>query len=239
VRVPISSCGMIIGTKRDQKVGQKLVYDPAISVNAKLSSMIHHKAWNWGHTRSDDLVTTLSRLPMIDFDEFDKAVWISSKLGSFSLANAWDQIRLRSSALNWWRIVWFAKAIPRYAFITWLAMRERLSTKERLASWGISCDMLCVLCRASIQYRDHLFFKCSFSQRFWRKIKSLCCQEDLDDEWENLISLGEKHWKGKNLSADCCRLGFSVVIYHIWAQRNAILQQGTARTEEQIVGIIK
>ncbi len=174
MRVPISSCGMIIGTKRDQKVGQKLVYDAAISVNAKLSSMIHHKAWNWGHTRSDDLVTTLSRLPMIDFDEFDKAVWISSKLGSFSLANAWDQIRLRSSALNWWRIVWFAKAIPRYAFITWLAMRERLSTKERLASWGISCDMLCVLCRASIQYRDHLFFKCSFSQRFWRKIKSLC-----------------------------------------------------------------
>ena len=34
-------------------------------------------------------------------------------------------------------------------------------------------------------------------------------------------------------------MGFSATIYHIWAQRNAILHQGYVKTEEQLVGLIR
>ena len=128
---------------------------------------------------------------------------------------------------------------PREAFITWLALRDRLSTNERIVSWGISCDILCVLCRACIENRDHIFFKCPISQRIWRIIKRWCCQEGLDDELSNLITWAVQAWKWKNLREDCCRLGFSAGIYHVWAQRNSVKHQGTVITEEQILGVIK
>ncbi len=99
--------------------------------------------------------------------------------------------------VTWWKILWFTKAIPRIAFITWLAIRDRLSTKERLASWGIKCDLMCVLCRANIENRDHLFFKCSFAQRIWKPIKMFCCIENLDDDWHKIISWAELNWKSK------------------------------------------
>lgn len=136
--------------------------------------------------------------------------------------------------LNWWKIVWFAKAIPRHAFVSWLALTDRLSTNERIVSWVISCDILCVLCRACTENRDHIFFKCPFSQRSWRIIKRWCCQEGLDDEWGNLITWAVQNWKGKIFRADCCRLGFIAGIYHVWAERNAVKHQGTLRIEEQI-----
>ena len=47
--------------------------------------------------------------------------------------------------VNWWKIIWFSKTALRWAFIAWLAMKDRLSTKERLANWGITNDILCPL----------------------------------------------------------------------------------------------
>lgn len=64
--------------------------------------MIHEKAWFWGN--ADDLVFILSKLPLIEFSEFDKAIRISSKPGSFSVANVWDQIRSRRPVVSRWKI---------------------------------------------------------------------------------------------------------------------------------------
>ena len=180
----MKSFGMIIGTQRGlykkKKIGHGIVYDAVSSINAKLSSVILDKALNWSYVRCDDLVTILCNLSWIAIGECDKAVWIPSKSGTFCASSAWDQIRLRRLTIDWWKIVW-SKGIPRHAFITWLALRDRLSTNERIVSWGISCDILCVLCRTSIENGDHIFFECPFFQRIWSIIKRWCCQEGLDD----------------------------------------------------------
>ena len=128
-----------------QKFGHRVIYDAASRVNAKVSSIIHNKTWNWGSARSDDLVTILSKLPLVAIGDIDTAIWVPSKSGQFSIASAWDQIRTKKRIFTWWKILWFTKAIPRIAFIIWLAIRDRLSTKERLASWGIKCDLMCVV----------------------------------------------------------------------------------------------
>uniref|UniRef100_A0A2N9HF02 Reverse transcriptase zinc-binding domain-containing protein n=1 Tax=Fagus sylvatica TaxID=28930 RepID=A0A2N9HF02_FAGSY len=128
-----------------------------------------------------------------------------------------DQIKPKQPVVNWWQIVRFLKAIPRC--FRYLVDNEGW----RLAKCGIGSDLLCVFCRAKIENRDHLFFKCSAAQRIWRKIKNLCCQDSLDDEWDSLIYWVVDHWKGKTLSADCCRLEFSAAVNYIWSLRNAIL----------------
>jgi hypothetical protein len=64
-------------------------------LNFILSSVILNNDWHWGSARSDYLVTIISKLPLVDIGECDKASWTSSKSGSFSIANAWDQIRTK------------------------------------------------------------------------------------------------------------------------------------------------
>ena len=50
------------------------MFDDARSINAKLSSAILDKAWNWAFARFDELVTTQSKLPWIYIGECDKSV---------------------------------------------------------------------------------------------------------------------------------------------------------------------
>ena len=120
------------------------------------------------------------------------------------------------------------KACFRYLVgFEWLIM-------QCIVSWVVSSDNLCVLCRACTENRDHIFFKCPFTQRSWRIIKRWFCQEGLDDEWGNLITWAVQNWRGKIFRADCCRLGFIAGINHVWAQRNAVKHRGTVRTKEQI-----
>ena len=83
-----------------QKFGHRVVYDATSSINAKLSSVIQYKAWNWGSARSDVLVSNLSKLPLIDIGECDKVVWIPSKSGIFSISSAWDQIRKKKPTVS-------------------------------------------------------------------------------------------------------------------------------------------
>ena len=39
--------------------GDRIVFDDTHSINAKISSAILDKAWNWGYARFHELVTTL------------------------------------------------------------------------------------------------------------------------------------------------------------------------------------
>lgn len=92
-------------------------------------------------------------------------IWSLSKKGLYSCAETWDYIRFKCQKASWWRTIWFPLAIPKHAFILWLAARDRLLTGENLAKRGYTGDILCVFCRSCIDGRDHLFFLCSFSRR--------------------------------------------------------------------------
>ena len=53
----------------------------------------------------------------------------------------WNQVPWRLSELNWWKLIRFSTGIPRHAFITWLAMRNKLSTWDKLLQWGVQRDI--------------------------------------------------------------------------------------------------
>lgn len=49
----------------------------------------------------------------------------------FSSKKTWELIINVSSAVPWRKVLWFPLHVPRYAFIVWLAIRDRLSTGAR------------------------------------------------------------------------------------------------------------
>lgn len=49
---------------------------------------------------------------------------------------------------------------PKMPFTLWLALKNRLLTKERMNRFNINIDLRCVMCNHPIRSNDHLFSSC-------------------------------------------------------------------------------
>jgi len=114
-------------------VSLRTIYDAGHSIGPKLSSIIRNGEWLWKSARSDSLVEIQSRLPEIPIANADIPVRKFSK-GTFLCFETWNLLRLKFPVVEWLRVVWFPLAIPRRSFILWLAVRDALTTKDKLCS---------------------------------------------------------------------------------------------------------
>jgi len=217
--------------------GYRIVYDAGPSIGPMLSSIIKNRDWFWPLARSEAIVDIQSWLLEIDLGEVDQPVW-DTKSGVFSSAETWERLRVKKPEVFWHGIVWFSAAIPRHAFILWLAFHDALSTKEKLCGWGYSGDSLCLFCHASQESRDHLFFECSFSKRIWRFLMAECRMIDIPMSWDSIVQWSLGCMKGKQLQATARRLCFAAAVYNLWLNRNAILHGRAPKTEDGILSKI-
>ena len=74
----------------------------------------------------------------------------------FSTSQTCQQIRVNRLIKLWGKVIWFSLGVPRFAFIIWLAVNNKLSTGDRMNSWGQVQG--CLSCGESNEIRDHLFF---------------------------------------------------------------------------------
>ena len=153
--------------------------------------------------------------------EEDKPVSILSKSGHNSCAETWNHIRSKNQEVSCWKLVWFPRHIPKHTFIGWLAIQNRLATKDKFL-WGLNVDPQCALRRSRREDEDHLFFQCPFSN--W------CLVRHPKFHWNEVISWGE---------AVVCQLALWSSIYHIWQLCNAVIHQGRINSEEVILKMIK
>ncbi|KAF2619205.1 hypothetical protein F2Q68_00041725 [Brassica cretica] len=58
--------------------------------------------------------------------------------------------------------------VPRYAFISWLAVRDRFATGHRTSKWGQ--PQVCLYCGEPDETCDHLFFACPYTFTLWIKV---------------------------------------------------------------------
>jgi hypothetical protein len=98
--------------------------------------VILNNDWNWGSARSDDLVTIISKLPLADIGECDKASWTSSKSCFFAFANAWDQIRTKKPAVTWWNIVCLPKPFQCFCFHHMVSNEGSIIIKRKISRVG-------------------------------------------------------------------------------------------------------
>lgn len=110
-------------------------------------------------------------------------------------------------------------------------------TRDRLIAWGLQVPSVCILCNASDENRQHLFFDCPYSSTVW----SFFCNR-LHLSPPPLFEDGLRWLKDpigdKNLVL-IIRLLFQASIYHIWMERNSRLHRGIARQAELVVADIK
>jgi hypothetical protein len=220
------------------KYGYRIIYDAGRSIGPRVSSIIRDGAWYWPSAMSDDLVQVQCRLPEVEIGRIDSPIWKSST-GKYSCSQTWEQIRHRSDEVVWQKVVWYALAIPKHAFILWLVFSDALITKEKMCTWGFTGSTLCLSCFACQESRDHLFFSCSFSRRVWKSIMADCLVYDPPVDWDSVSSWCVARLKDKSLHATICRLCFGATIYHLWRHRNDLLHGNSPRSEEALIKQVK
>ena len=62
--------------------------------------------------------------------------------GFFLASRTWDQLRETREKVDWSTVVWFTQAVLRFSFITWLAIKNRLSTGDRMRVWSLQQECL-------------------------------------------------------------------------------------------------
>lgn len=122
---------------------------------------------------------------------------------------------------DWSKSIWFSHATPKYAFMAWLAIRDRLTTMEKVAKWSQGVDVTCVLCKREPESRSHLFFECSYSSQVWEYITKGIILNAYTNVWSDIMSIiMEERMEMKKIF--CLRYAFQSTIHVLWRERNRI-----------------
>ncbi|GJW10218.1 RNA-directed DNA polymerase, eukaryota, reverse transcriptase zinc-binding domain protein [Tanacetum coccineum] len=64
----------------------------------------------------------------------DKVKWkcTNGKIVNFSIKNVWEDWRPNKPQVCWKKVVWYSQDNPRYSYILWLAIKEKLMTQDRM-----------------------------------------------------------------------------------------------------------
>lgn len=139
----------------------------------------------------------------------------------FSSQETWLLTRSTYAQTDWAKSVWFSQATPKYAFISWLAMLDRLATMDRIVRWSSGVDDTCVLCKSALESRSHLFFECSYSSQLWEHLVLGVVGNLYTTVWTSILDLLKRPERDKR-KLFCLRYAFQVAIYVIWRERNKI-----------------
>lgn len=159
-----------------------------IARNARVCEAVSHSQWSVRGQRSrhyHDLHARIQREPVPAAQKgSDVVLWEHSEddfKPFLSSSRTWDQIRERKYTVFWSRAVWFPQGVPRFSFIVWLAVRNRLSTGDRMRAWSIQQG--CVMCGERDETRDHIFFACPYSFTVWDRLAGRLTGSRTDPDW--------------------------------------------------------
>ena len=119
--------------------------------------------------------------------------------GKYKASAVWSSIRPKHEKVSWNKLVWSSLNVPKHSFISWMAILNRLSTRDKMREWGIVIDGKCELCHNEMESRNHIFFRCSFSQEVWREVLRMGGLNRRVMKWEQELEWARKRLKGKAL----------------------------------------
>ena len=66
----------------------------------------------------------------------------ASEPGQFAASKTWETLYPAPPAVPWHKTIWFKTRIPKHAFLSWVAILNRLPTKDRLQQWGMNVSYI-------------------------------------------------------------------------------------------------
>lgn len=85
--------------------------------------------------------------------------------GNYSITRRYLALAGPHDSLDTAELVWNSVALPKHRFLMWLAVQNRILTKERLMKMNIQVeDNCCVLCQVQVlETSRHVFVDCAYA----------------------------------------------------------------------------
>nr|XP_017239798.1 PREDICTED: uncharacterized protein LOC108212584 [Daucus carota subsp. sativus] len=148
------------------RYGDSIVSLARSSVNKKIHEFISNGSWvNFpsNHLSISQLRLLLSN---VQFGVEDAISWQGCKKVSTSLI--FHSVRSVGTSLPWVHAVWHPLSIPKCSFLMWLALKNKLLTKDKMRAFGWRVDDRCVLCRCTEENAAHSFTDCPYAHLIFR-----------------------------------------------------------------------
>ena len=156
------------------------------------------------------------------------------KNGQFSIKQVYNKLRPQPPKVPCRRIICNSLATPKSLFITWLAVQNRLFTKDRMLHWHMSCDPMCVLCGSVPESVDHLFFSCAFSKTVRLMLLAQLRFRNMITYFTSVVQWVAMHGRKTCPQSRLLVMGFAEVVYCIWLQRNAKICHGSCKEPSSV-----
>nr|GEY92407.1 hypothetical protein [Tanacetum cinerariifolium] len=109
-------------------------------------------------------------VPLLNVHANDSLFWrdLNNVEVDFLVAVVWDSIRPHSTSFSWYKLVWYPQSIPRHAILLYLAIKQKLKTRDSVKQWDVGSNTELNVLRYPLYNmqpysHDHLFFECIFS----------------------------------------------------------------------------
>ncbi|XP_010534006.1 PREDICTED: uncharacterized protein LOC104809660 [Tarenaya hassleriana] len=123
--------------------------------DAFVSNAHNQGRWRLAHPRSDAALALATYLAGLHLSsDPDTCIWIANSLPitTFVAKDIWKSLGSSATSSPPLATIWYK---GQQAFMFWLINLNRFPTKDRMISWGIGNNPLCLLYNSS---RDHIFY---------------------------------------------------------------------------------
>ncbi|XP_010421785.1 PREDICTED: uncharacterized protein LOC104707187 [Camelina sativa] len=156
---------------------------------------------------------------------------------SFSTKDTWFHIHATHPQLPDYKAIWFTHATPKYAFLLWLVVKNRVATGDKLQQWNPQAIASCILCNHLQETTEHLFFQCSYSKLVWEGLIQKLLADNYTSHWREVITLLTGNALDKSQKF-ILGYAFQAAIHSLWRERNGRRHGESSLTPEHLIKLI-
>ncbi|XP_060959260.1 uncharacterized protein LOC133030510 [Cannabis sativa] len=162
----------------------------------------------------------------LNYEEFSKE--------EYKVAAGYKLLVQEQGRVDWCNEVWSRINTPKHSFLTWLAILQRLKTKDRLCRFRVIDSPVCSFCNIADETTEHLFFRCDFSQQCLMQVKNWLQWKARADTMQVVLKTIRKA-KQTKFKTNVKPSSIAALVYLIWKARNDLIWQKKVLKAEELV----
>ncbi|KAJ4730412.1 RNA-directed DNA polymerase (reverse transcriptase)-related family protein [Rhynchospora pubera] len=163
----------------------------------------------------------------------DVTRWKWTNDGTFTSKSAYFIMRDPGMRSPYYKVLWKTKALLKVKILYWIAMLDRLLTRENMHNKGWTVDRDCVLCRNAVETELHMFVQCPFTKYVWQDFirpgAILRMSAHLSEVWllnRKLLKMSFKdNWDTTWMAG----------AWNIWKMRCTVIFEGAQPNAEEVI----
>lgn len=101
-------------------------------MQTKISEVFYNQEWQLSTSNHGNAIELRLRCAQVTIHDRDHIIWDGAGSKKLSISDIWHTIRPTSNSQPWERVVWHTFSVPKYSFLLWLVIKQRLLTRDRM-----------------------------------------------------------------------------------------------------------